>query len=201
MVDSVVHLYDWTEVGDKRLLGPEIVQENSDKIFKIHDRLKAARDRQKSYADKRRKPLEFQVGDRVLLKISPWKGIIRFGKRGKLNPRYIGPFRIVERIGPVAYRLDLPQSLSGVHDVFHVSNLKKCLFDETLVVPLDDVQVDARLNFTEEPVEVMDTGVKKLKRSKIPIVKVRWDSKRGPEYTWERKDQMEKKYPYLFKPQ
>ena len=96
----------------------------------------AARDRQKSYADKRRKPLEFQVGDKVLLKVSPWKGVIRFGKRSKLNPRYVGPFEIVERIGPVAYRLSLPEELNGIHNVFHVSNLKKCMSNETLKVPL-----------------------------------------------------------------
>ncbi|KAD2805491.1 hypothetical protein E3N88_38868 [Mikania micrantha] len=159
----------------------------------------AARDRQKSYADKRRKPLEFQVGDKVLLKVSPWKGVIRFGKRGKLNPRYIGPFEILKRIGPVAYQLNLPAELDGVHNVFHVSNLKKCLSDETLIVPLDEIQVDEQLRFVEEPVEIMDREVKQLKQSKIPIVKVRWNSKRGPEFTWEREDQMMRKYPHLFK--
>ncbi|KAD7116856.1 hypothetical protein E3N88_04124 [Mikania micrantha] len=117
----------------------------------------AARDRQKSYADKRRKPLEFQVGDKVLLKVSPWKGVICFGKRGKLNPRYIGPFEILKRIGRVAYQLNLPAELDGVHNVFHVSNLKKCLSDETLVVPLDEIQVDEQLRFVEEPVEIMDS--------------------------------------------
>ncbi|KAD4385768.1 hypothetical protein E3N88_25937 [Mikania micrantha] len=145
----------------------------------------AARDRQKSYADKRRKPLEFQVGDKVLLKVSPWKGVVRFGKRGKLNPRYIGPFEILKMIGPVAYQLNLPAEFDGVHNVFHVSNLKKCLSDETLIVPLDEIQVDEQLRFVEELVEIMDREVKKLKQSKIPIVKVRWNSKRGPEFTWE----------------
>ncbi|KAD3069213.1 hypothetical protein E3N88_37093 [Mikania micrantha] len=157
----------------------------------------AARDRQKSYVDKRRKPLEFQVGDRVLLKVSPWKGVIRFGKRGKLNPRYIGPFEITKRIGPVAYELNLPVELSSVHNVFHISNLKKCLSDETLVVPLEEIQIDEQLNFVEEPVEIMDRETKKLKLSKIPIVKVRWNSRRGPEFTWEREDQMKQKYPHL----
>ncbi|KAD3640196.1 hypothetical protein E3N88_29419 [Mikania micrantha] len=146
----------------------------------------AARDRQKSYADRRRKPLEFQVGDKVLLKVSPWKGVIRFGKQGKLNPRYVGPFEILKRIGPVAYQLNLPAELNGVHNVFHISNLKKCLSDKTLVVPLDEIQVDEQLRFVEEPVEIMDREVKQLKQSKIPIVKVRWNSKRGPEFTWER---------------
>ncbi|GJV31053.1 putative reverse transcriptase domain-containing protein [Tanacetum coccineum] len=140
--------------------------------FKIRDRMQAARDRQKSYADKRRRPLEFEVGDKVMLKVAPWKGVMRFGKHGKLNPRYIGPFRIIERIGPVAYRLELPQELSRVHNVFHVCNLKKCLSDDTLVIPLEEIQLDNKLNFVEEPVEIMVREVKQLKRSRIPIVKV-----------------------------
>ncbi|KAI3755146.1 hypothetical protein L1987_54941 [Smallanthus sonchifolius] len=117
----------WAEVGDSQLTGPELVHETSEKIVQIRNRMAAARDRQKSYADKRKKPLEFQVGDKILLKVSPWKDVIRFGKRGKLNPRYVGPFEIVKRIGPVAYQLNLPDTLNRVYNVFHVSNLKKCL--------------------------------------------------------------------------
>ncbi|KAD2394393.1 hypothetical protein E3N88_41370 [Mikania micrantha] len=188
----------WTEVGDNRITGPELIQETTDKIAQIQRRLQATRSRQKSYADKRRKPLEFQVGDRVMLKVSPWKGVVRFGTKGKLAPRYVGPFEIIERIGPVAYRLRLPDELSGVHDVFHVSNLKKCLADESLVVPLEEIQVDDQLHFVEEPLEIMDRKVKQLRRSRIPIVKVRWNSRRGPEFTWEREDHMKLKYPQLF---
>ncbi|GKD19725.1 putative reverse transcriptase domain-containing protein [Tanacetum coccineum] len=129
----------WAEVGEGQLIGPELVQETTEKISQIKDRLKAARDRQKSYADKRRKPLEFSVGDYVLLKVSPWKGVVRFGEKGKLAPRFVGPFEIIEKVGPVAYQLDLPEDLNGVHDTFHVSNLKKCLADPTLQVPLDEI--------------------------------------------------------------
>ncbi|GJX12727.1 putative reverse transcriptase domain-containing protein [Tanacetum coccineum] len=188
----------WAEIGEGSLIGPELVQETTDKVVVIKEKLKAARDRQKSYADNRRKPLEFEVGDRVMLKVSPWKGVVHFGKKGKLAPRYVGPFEILERIGPVAYRLRLSEELSGVHDTFHVSNLKKCLADASLHVPLDEIKVDKTLRFVEEPVEIMDREIKSLKRSKISLVKVRWNSKRGPEFTWEREDYMKSKYPQLF---
>ncbi|GKD28261.1 hypothetical protein Tco_1239039 [Tanacetum coccineum] len=156
------------------------------------------RDRQKSYADNRRKPLEFKVGDRVMLKVSPWKGVVHFGKKGKLAPRYVGPFEILERIGPVAYRLRLPEELSGVHDIFHVSNLKKCLADANLHVPLNEIKIDKTLRFVKEPVEIMDREIRKLKHSKISLVKFHWNSKRGPEFTWEREYHMKSKYPQLF---
>ncbi|GKE32543.1 putative reverse transcriptase domain-containing protein [Tanacetum coccineum] len=151
---------------------PEMIRETTEKIVQIKNRLLTARSRQKSYADVRRKPMEFQVGDMVMLKVSPWKGVIRFGKRGKLSPRYIGPFKIIERIGPVAYKLELPDKLRGIHNTFHVSNLKKCLADENLVIPLEEIQLDDKLHFIEEPVEIMDREVKQLKQSRIPIVKV-----------------------------
>ncbi|KAD4585786.1 hypothetical protein E3N88_23387 [Mikania micrantha] len=188
----------WTEVGDNRITGPELIQETTDKIAQIQRRLQATRSRQKSYIDKRRKPLEYQAGDRVMLKVSPWKGVVRFGKKGKLAPQYVGPFEIIQRIGPVAYRLRLPYELSAVHDVFHVSNLKKCLADESLVIPIEEIQVDEHLHFIEEPLEIMDRKVKQLRRSRIPIVKVRWNSRCEPEFTWEREDHMKSKYPQLF---
>ncbi|GJS13976.1 putative reverse transcriptase domain-containing protein [Tanacetum coccineum] len=188
----------WAEVGDAQLTGPKIIHETIEKIIQIRNRMQVARDRQKTYVDKRRKPLEFQVGDKVMLKVSPWKGVIRFGKREKLSPRYIGAFKILARIGPVAYRLELPQELSSVHNVFHVCNLKKCLSGETLVIPLEEIQVDDKLNFVEEPVEIMDREVKQLKQSRIPIIKVRWKSRIGSEFMWERGDQFRNKYPHLF---
>ncbi|KAI3808082.1 hypothetical protein L1987_24024 [Smallanthus sonchifolius] len=183
----------WNEIGEAQITGPELIQETTDKISLIRDNIRVARSRQKSYADKRRKPLEFQVGDMVLLKVSPWKGVVRFGKKGKLAPRYVGPFKIHERVGKVAYKLDLPSELNNVHPTFHVSNLKKCLANENLHIPLDEVRIDEKMHFVEKPMEIMDREVKKLKRSRIPIVKVRWESKRGPEFTWEREDQMKTK--------
>nr|GFC38245.1 putative reverse transcriptase domain-containing protein [Tanacetum cinerariifolium] len=186
------------EVGEFHLTGPEIVQETTEKIIQIKQRMQAARDSQKSYADLKRKPMEFQVGDKVMLKVLPWKGVVRFGKRGKLNPRYVGPFKVLERVGDVAYKLDLLEELSRVHNTFHVSNLKKCHADKPLVVPLDGLHVDDKLHFVEEPVEIKDREVKRLKQIRIPLGKVRWNSKRGPEFTWEREDQFRKKYPHLF---
>ncbi|GKD98906.1 putative reverse transcriptase domain-containing protein, partial [Tanacetum coccineum] len=141
-------------------------------LKEIKQRIQAARDRQKSYADLKRKPMEFQVVGRVMLKVSPWKGVVRFGKRGKLNLRYVGPFKVLEKVGFIAYKLELPQELSRVHNTFHVSNLKKCYSDEPLAVPLKGLHIDDKLQFVEEPVEIMEQEVKRLKRSCIPLVKV-----------------------------
>nr|GFB70005.1 putative reverse transcriptase domain-containing protein [Tanacetum cinerariifolium] len=146
------------KVGDTQLTGLEIIHKTTKKIIQIKSRIKATRDRQKSYADLKRKPMDFQVCDRVMLKVSPWKGVVRFGKRGKLNPRYIRPF-------------------------------KKCLSDKSLMIPLDELRINDKLHFVKEQVEIMDREIKQFKRSRIPIIKVRWNSKRGPEFTWEREDQ------------
>ncbi|GKA06256.1 retrovirus-related pol polyprotein from transposon TNT 1-94, partial [Tanacetum coccineum] len=162
----------WAEVGDAQLTGPTIIHETTEKVVQIKSRIQAARDRQKSYANIRRKPMVFQVGDKVMLKVSPWKGVVRFGKRGKLNPRYVGPFKVIERVGTVAYKLELPQQLSRVHNTFHVSNLKKCMSDESLAIPLEELCVDDKLHFVEEPMEVIDREIKQLKRSRIPIIKL-----------------------------
>nr|GEY51034.1 putative reverse transcriptase domain-containing protein [Tanacetum cinerariifolium] len=188
----------WSEVGDSQLTGPELKRKTNEKIVQIKNLLLTARSRQKSYADISRRLVEFNVWDKVMLKVSPWKGVIHFRKRRKLSPRFIGPFRIFERTGPVVYKLELPRELQGIHNTFDVSNLKKCLSDESHSILLDEVQLDDKLYFIEEPAEIMDREVKRLKQSRIPIVKVRWNSHRGPEYTWEREDQMKSKYPYLF---
>ncbi|GKB80958.1 putative reverse transcriptase domain-containing protein [Tanacetum coccineum] len=163
----------WVEVGEVQLTGPEIVQVTTDKVIQIKKMIQSTHDRQKSYANLKRKPMEFQVGDRVMLKVSPWKGVVYFGKRGKLNPRYVGPFKVLEKVESVAYKLELPQELSRIHSTFHVSNLKKCYSDEPLAVLLDGLHIDDKLHFVDEPVKIMDRDVKWLKQSRIPIFKVR----------------------------
>ncbi|GJU61771.1 putative reverse transcriptase domain-containing protein [Tanacetum coccineum] len=173
----------WTEVGESQLTGPEIIHETTKKIVQIRSRMQATRDGQKINADKRRKPLEFQIGDKIMFKVLPWKGVIRFGKLGKLNSRYIRPFKIIAKVGPIAYKLELPQELNSVHITFHVSNLKKCLLNESLVILLDVIQVDDKLHFIEEPVEIIDPKIKQLKKIRIPIIKFQWNSMRGPEFT------------------
>ncbi|GKD40938.1 hypothetical protein Tco_1261145 [Tanacetum coccineum] len=159
----------WSEVGDSQLTYLELIRETTEKILQIKNRLLTARSCQKSYADRRSKPLEFEVEYIVLLKVLPWKGVVHFRKHRKLNPCYIGPFKILARVGPVAYTLEL---LKGIHN--------------------------DKLHLIQEPVEIVDREVKTLKQSRIPIIKVRWNSQRGPEFTWEREDQIKNKYPNLF---
>ncbi|GJY43677.1 putative reverse transcriptase domain-containing protein [Tanacetum coccineum] len=165
----------WVEVRDVQLTGPKIIHETTEKIVQIRQRLQVARDQQRSYAN------------------------VSSDLENELNPRYIRPFKILERIGPVAYKLELPEELSNIHSTFHVSNLKKCLSDESLVIPMKELRLNDKLNFAKEPVEIMDREVKQLKQSRIPIVKVRWNSKRGPEFTWEREDQIRAKSSKLFR--
>ncbi|GJS39552.1 hypothetical protein Tco_0564595 [Tanacetum coccineum] len=141
----------------------------------------------------------FQVGIKLCLRFLPWKrGCRTFWKTGIFKPPILQPFKVLKKVGVIAYKLELPQELSRVHNTVHVSNLKKCYSDDPLVVPLEGLQVDDKLHFVEEPIEIMDREVKQLRRSRVPIVKVRWNSRRGPEFTWERKDQFRKKYPHLF---
>ncbi|KAK1421720.1 hypothetical protein QVD17_24278 [Tagetes erecta] len=188
----------WCEIGQRELGSLEIVEATTEKLEKIKECMKAAKDRQKSYADKRRKDIEFQVGDKVMLKVSPWKGIIRLRKRGKLSPRYIRPFRIVARVGDVAYRLDLPEELSGIHPTFHVSHLRKCLADESMAVPYDDLEIDERLNYVKQPVAILDEKEKRLRNKTVKQVKVQWRHRRGSDVTWEPESEMRKNYPALF---
>lgn len=157
-----------------------------------------AQSRQKSYADKRRSDLEFQVGDYVLLKVSPWKGVIRFRKRGKLGPRYIGPYKVIARVGEVAYRLELPDELSLIHNTFHVSQLRKCIVDESAVIPLEDIQIDERLNYVEKPIAITDRKTRTSRNKVVNLVKVQWQHRKGSEWTWEPEVEMRRDYPDLF---
>ena len=188
----------WTDVGEKQQIGPDLVQQTSNKIVQIREWLKIAQDRQKSYADKRRRPLEFQVGDKVMLKISPWRGVVRFGKRGKLSPRYVGPFEVLAKVGAVAYRLKFPDELRGIHDTFHVSNLRKCLANESSMVNLSEVELTDKLTYVEEPIEVLDRNTRRLRNKSIPLVLVKWRFHKGSEMTWEPEEEMRVKYPQLF---
>ncbi|TYK22444.1 pol protein [Cucumis melo var. makuwa] len=188
----------WGEVGEQRMLGPELVRTTNAAIQKIRARMLTAQCRQKSYADVRRKDLEFEVGDMVFLKVAPMKGVLRFVKKGKLSPRFVGPFEILERIGPVAYRLALPPSFSAVHDVFHVSMLRRYVADPTHVVDFEPLQISENLSYEEQPVEVLAREVKKLRSLEISLVKVLWRNHGVKEATWEREEDMRALYPELF---
>ena len=188
----------WNETGERKLLGPEIVQTTVDKVNVIRARLKATQDRQKSYADKRRKDLEFEVEDRVFLKLSPWKGVVHFGKRGKLSPHYIGPFEIVERIGPVAYRFDLSEELSRVHNVFHISMLRKYISNPSHVLETPDIELRDDLSYEEQPVQILGREEKELRNKTISLVKFLWRNHLVEETTWEREDQVRSQNPHLF---
>ncbi|KAL5577228.1 hypothetical protein UlMin_018927 [Ulmus minor] len=188
----------WDEVGERKLLGPEIVQKIVDIVEKIRQRMKTAQSRQKIYADRRRKPLEFAIGDKVFLKVAPMKGVMRFGKRGKLSPRFVGPFEILERIGDLAYRVALPPAMSGIHNVFHVSMLRKYTPDPSHVLSYDTLDLRQDLTFEESPVRILDREERELRQKKIRLVKVLWKNHEVEEATWEREDEMRTKYPHIF---
>ncbi|KAJ9567039.1 hypothetical protein OSB04_003005 [Centaurea solstitialis] len=185
----------WRETGEKILAGPELIQITHDKIQIIRERMKAAQDRQKSYADRRKRPIEFSVGDMVMLKVSPWRGVLRFRKQGKLSPRFIGPFKILERIGKQAYRLELPEELTGINDVFHVGYLRKCLGKHEEKVPLSEVKVDEKLRYVEEPESILNERKVNLRNKEVDLVLVKWKHHRGPNWTWERKKEDKGKNP------
>jgi len=188
----------WEEIGDRTLFGADIVVDTTEKIRTIRKRMKAAQSRQKAYADRRRRPLEFAEGDKVFLKVSPIKGMVRGGKRNKLDPRYIGPFEILERIGPLAYRLALPPEIEKIHDVFHVSQLRKYVPDPSHVLKYSPLQLQEDLSYTVEPVQILDRKEKQLRNKAIPLVKVLWRSKEIEEATWESEEEMMQNYPQLF---
>ena len=185
----------WTELSERKFYGPDLIDQTSEQIKTIRKRLLAAQSRQKSYADKRRRPLEFEVGDHVFLKVSPVTGIGRAIKRKKLSPRYIGPFEILARIGPVAYRIALPPNLSKLHDVFHVSQLKRYQPDPEHVIEYEDIEVRENNTYEIEPERVIDRQEKRLRNRSILFVKVVWKGLSPREATWEAEEDMKKRYP------
>ncbi|KAJ8760411.1 hypothetical protein K2173_015078 [Erythroxylum novogranatense] len=188
----------WTELSENKMIGLDIVKDTEEKIQIIQQRLKAASDRQKSYVDLKRKDIEFQVGDKVFLKVSPWKHILRFGKKGKLSPRFIGPYEILKRVGPVAYQLALPGELARLHDVFHVSMLRRYRSDVTHKIPMQEIQVQQDLSFEEGPISILAREVKQLRNKTVPLVKVLWQHHGLEEATWEPEEIMKAQYPQLF---
>jgi hypothetical protein len=175
----------WFETGERRILGPDLVIEAEDKVKVIQANLKIAQSRQKNYADRRNKPLQFQIGDFVYLRVSPTKGVQRFGIKGKLAPRYVGPFEIIEVCGPVAYRIRLPSQLAAIHDVFHISQLKKCINVPTEIVETRAIEIEPDLSYTEQSIQIMDTKERVTRRKKIKMYKILWDHHTEEEATWE----------------
>ena len=188
----------WSEVGERSLFGPAIIKEAEEQVAQVREKLKAAQSRQKSYADNRRRALEFQEGDYLYLKVAPIRGTRRFQIRGKLAPRYIGPFKINEKVGAVAYRLELPPEMSDVHDVFHVSQLKKCLRVPEEQVPLEAMDLQPDLQYQERPIRILDTTSRKTRMSETRICRVQWSNHTEAEATWEKEDDLRREFPYLF---
>jgi hypothetical protein len=176
----------------------EAQRRTTEQVQVIRQRLLTAQSRQKSYADRRRRPLAFEVGDHVFLKVSPRRGLSRFGKKGKLAPRYIGPFDIIERVGEVAYRLALPPKLSGVHDVFHVSMLRKYEPDPSHVLEWSELELEADASYGEKPIRILDSREQVLRGKMIRLVRVLWSNEGKQGSTWEREDEVREKYPHLF---
>ncbi|KAL6547062.1 hypothetical protein OROMI_022783 [Orobanche minor] len=188
----------WDGVGERKILGPEMIEHTVEVMDQIRERIKVAQDHQKSYADKRRKDLEFYVGDKVFLKVSPTKGIVRFGPRSKLRPRYIGPFEILERIGELAYRLALPPELSAVHNVLHVSLLRKYVYDLSHVINHTAVEMNKDLTYEEQPEVILDRSVRQLRNKEKVFVKIQWRNHSKDEATWEREEELQARYPNFF---
>ena len=174
----------WTELNEHKVIGPDIVKDTKKKVQVIRKRLKVASDRQKSYADLKRRDIAYEVGDKFFLKVSPWRTILQFGKKGKLSPRFIGSYQVLERIGPVAYRLVLPPELAKLHNVLHVSMLRRYLSDESHILSVQDVQVQASFSYDEEPKAILAREVKQLRNKQVPLVKVLWKHHGREEATW-----------------
>jgi len=186
---------NWSQAGERKIFGPDLVSEAEEQVRVIQVNLKAAQSRQKSYADKRRDPLQFEVGDFVYLRVSPTKGVQRFGLKGKLAPRYIGPFEIIETCGPVAYRLRLPSQLAAVHDVFHVSQLRKCTRVPTEILEPQDIEIESDLSYTEYPIKILDTKERSTRREKVKMYKIQWNQHTVEEATWETENFLQRNFP------
>jgi hypothetical protein len=185
----------WSETGERKIFGPDLVIEAEDKVKIIQANIKTAQSRQKSYADQRRKPLQFQVGDFVYLRVSPTKGVQRFGIKGKLAPRYVGPFEILKVCGPVAYKICLPYQLAAIHDVFHISQLKKCIKVPTKIVETRAIEIEPDLSYTEQPIQILDTKERVTRRKKIKMYKILWDHHTEEEATWETEFYLQRNFP------
>ena len=188
----------WTELNEHKIIGPDLVKDTEEKVQIIQQRLKAASDRQRSYANLKSKDIEYEVGDKVFLKVSLWKKILCFRRKGKLSPRFIGPYEILERVGPVAYRLELPLELTKSHDVFHVSMLQRYRSDTSHILPIQDIQVQADFTFDEELKAIIDREIRQLHNKQVPLVKVLWQHHGMEEATWEPKSTMKVQYPQPF---
>ncbi|XP_012845856.1 PREDICTED: uncharacterized protein LOC105965854 [Erythranthe guttata] len=188
----------WDEVGERKLLGPDLVQQTVNLVRDIRENMRVAQNRQQSYANNRRRDLEFEVGSLVFLKVAPFKGILRFGNRGKLSPRYIGPFEILEKIGSRAYRLALPPNLSRIHNVFHISMLRKYIPSPEHVLKAEPIELNPNLSYEEKPLRILDSKTKTLRNREIHLVKVQWHNHTPEEATWVRESEMRSLYPELF---
>ena len=185
----------WTEMNEHKIIGPELVKDKEEKVQIIQQRLKAACDRQRSYANSKRKDIEYEVRDKVFLKVSQWKKILRFGRKGKLSPRFIGPYEILERVGPIAYRLALPPELAKLHDVFDVSMLRRYRSDPSHILPIQDIQVQEDFTVEEQPKAILDCEIRQLQNKQVPLVKVLWQHHGMEEATWEPETTMRVQYP------
>ncbi|XP_057248923.1 uncharacterized protein LOC130590487 [Beta vulgaris subsp. vulgaris] len=188
----------WSDIGESCVLGPEMIQDTIEQVKLIQQKMKAAQDRQKSYAYKYRRHAEFEVGEKVLLKVSPIKGVMRFGMKGKLSPKFIGPYKILERIGEVAYRLTLPLEIARVHNVFHISQLRRYISDPSHVLTPDELQLEDNLSYVEVPMKILDSKVRATRNGEVKLVKVLWSNHKDDELSWKSEDAMRAQYPHLF---
>jgi hypothetical protein len=188
----------WNEAGERKVFGPDILQEVERQVRMVRENLRVAQSRQKSYADHRRRELSFEVGDFVYLKVSPMRGVRHFKVQGKLTPRFIGPFKILEKRGEVAYQLELPSQLSDVHDVFHVSQLKKCLQVPEEQLPMQDLDTKEDLSYQEYPIKILETSERVMRNKRIKMCKVQWSHHTVEEATWEREEELKAEFLSLF---